>query len=273
MEDPKFANSQFMKLVSAIGDRSIVAQDGPVVSEGEVGEGASFVSRDAGAGWAGDFMAQPQSPAPNSIQGEILGGPTSQVPIHRSFGHYTSLQRAPSMDYAQMPLSLQASDQISQSNWDQQFLDQEAILQQSNNTQTPLRRKSVHFDPEAKVGRLGNGIPNSLEEAMAHSTSIPGSNFSWENTMNAEEAFDFDEEMFYGFNGPMTGAREPRVGVADQEGWKGLEKDWTEYQQGMGMKTQQDRYLFQAKNPYTSEMALDQASPTLKVGCLDVTVL
>lgn len=263
MQDPKFANSQFMKLVSAIGDRSVVAQEGEkVFADGEVGEGAKFVSRDIGAGWASDFNVQSQDGLSNPTR-EVEGESTSQVPIHRSFGHYTSLQRAPGVVSTQLPL--RASDQIAQSDWDQQFMDQEAILQRSTRTQTPSTRpKSVHFDPSTEVKPLGNGIPNSLEEAMAHSTAIPGSNLSWENTA-PEEAFDFDEEMFYGFNGPMTSVKEPRIGVADMEGWKAMDQDWTEYQQGMGMKSQQDRYLFQAKNPYTSDMLVDQASPTLKV--------
>lgn len=258
MEDPKFAQSQFMQLVSALGDRKVVAEEGDTsikIGQGDVSQGAKFVPREE-AGWAGDFMAQTSTQAgPSNRTSEA--GPSTLTPIHRNFGHYTSLQRAPGAKTTQLPLHI--TDQVSQSDWDRQFMDQDAILQQS----APQRRKSVHFDQSTEVPAMGRGVPNSLEEALSNATAIPGASMAWED--QNMDALDFDEETFYGFNGPMSIAGAPRLGVADMEGWKGMDKDWAEFQHRERLAdTSQDRYLFQAKNPYTSQDT-EQGSPTVKV--------
>ena len=274
-DNPKLAKSQFMSLVKGLGERKVVAQEGAAQVGEEVGEGARFVAREPGvANWANDFASTSTS-IPSGQTGQDMQYPSmsetsygqANGPIHRSFGHYTSLQRAPVP--SQLPLN--ATNQVAQSDWDRQFMDQEAIIQSHRPTQD-ARRKSVHFDEEEEYRPMGNGVPSSLEEALAFSaTSIPGMSSSWQEE-GLDDALDFDEETFYGFNGPMRVARESeQASKAYMEGWNEMGRDWEAYEREMGLTKGKgrDHYLFQKKNPYTPDVR-DMAeaspiSPTFKV--------
>lgn len=274
-DNPKLAKSQFMSLIKGLGDRKVVTEEGKTGAGEEVGEGARFVNRtEANAGWANDFAsAGPGTQEPHQL-GETAARMYAETggPIHRSFGHYTSLQRA--SPAPQLPLT--ATNQVSQSEWDRQFMDQEAILQ-SHQTRLyeSTRRKSVHFDEESQeeaMRPMGNGVPSSLEEALAFSaTSIPGMSSSWQEE-GLDDSLDFDEETFYGFNGPMRVARGSDTrNMPLMEGWNEMGKEWEAYerQNGLAKGKGQGHYLFQRKNPYTPDVR-DMAdpsptSPTFKV--------
>lgn len=134
------------------------------------------------------------------------------------------------------------------------FGDQDALLMADG------ARKSVHFgyDNDAQVGPMGRGVPSSLDQALAHSTAIPGTTGQWEESLDDDH--DFDEEAFMAFNGRPRVARDTRIGVGDLEGWGEMQKDWEAFQRGLpeqrenGLKGmgRDDRYLFQSRNPYTS---------------------
>lgn len=273
-DNPKLVNSNFMKLVSGLGDRKVVVEEGaPKQSGEEVGEGAKFVERSSAASWAGDFIttsAAPGQASSSSSSTRQLDSSSSPVQldmdgpaVHRTFGHYTSLQRAPG--FAPSP---QATNQISQSDWDKQFMDQEALIQ-SDRTAAPQRRKSVHFDrpAEGEVLASADDAQTSLDDAtLQRLTQVPGASSAWEEDLGDD--LDFDEETFYGFNGPMHTAHSQRWGVSDNEGWKSMDDDWSKYMDDMRMNDRSKHYLFQARNPYQGleeSRQMDNASPTVKV--------
>jgi peroxin-5 len=148
----------------------------------------------------------------------------------------------------------------------------------------------VHFDestaPSSDVGKLGNGVPSSLEEALHHATSIPGKSSSWEETAFQDDA-DFDVESFMQFNGEQRVQPDTRIGVGALENWGEMQEEREKLEQapaserratyrGMG---REDRYLFQSRNPYSQAAAeaekladdvkqMGRESPTLKVSDL-----
>ena len=296
-ENPKLAKSQFMSLIIGIGERKVVAEEETKMSQHQKEQdgslaGARFVTREPGntngsvntAGWASDFAStstssfQPLAGVETEVTAlhvpengaDAMFGRTDG-PVHRSFGHYTSLQRA----NAPTQLPLHATNQVSQSDWDRQFTDQEAIVQSHTRPATSSRRKSVHFDKEEQeefVRPMGNGVPSSLEEALAMSaTGIPGMSSAWQEE-GMDDELDFDEETFYGFNGPMRVAKESNArSKAQVEGWSEMEGDWEAYERQTGVIKGKGRghYLFQKKNPYTPDVRdmaeLSPISPTFKV--------
>lgn len=151
------------------------------------------------------------------------------------------------------------------------FGDQSAIIMSENAGPYALPRpKSVHF-------RGSSGVPSSLEEALAQSTtSVPGATASWEDPL-VTDLSDFDEDAFMAFNGPQRIAKDGRIGTGDLENWGEMQKDWDEFQKGLpGASTAKrgadGHYLFQSRNPYAAEAAAREQqqtagreSPTVKV--------
>jgi peroxin-5 len=267
-ENPKLGQSEFMRLMHGLKERRVVVKEGDAKVGDEVGVGASFVDRTATE--TKEVRNIPNGAAFESVahgrsgEGDLKHAQSHNV--HRSFGHYTSLQRAAT------GLPEQAVNQVTQSEWDRRFSDQEALLQtRQSGSQAPqrARRKSVHFEQGDVVEPLGNGVPSSLQEATSNIASVPGASSAWQEAVGDD--LDFDEETFYGFNGPMQTAHDTRTGVSDLERWKKMENQWTDYLGQMRMKEGSDRYLFQSKNPYTAELDaqeqkhLVQSSPTFKV--------
>ena len=258
--NPKLANSQFVELLRGLGREEVVVQEGSL-PQGleEVGEGAKFVERaGAGANWAADFSdAEPATLARQTAQQQALHpGVTSPAPL---------LQRNAVPSFISSPVQ-QAAD--SSSEWEKQFQDQEAIvhLRQASSQ----RRKSVHFNEEAH--QLGSGVPDTLDEAIASTTAVPGAQTSWEDGFY--DMGDFDEAAFAHFNGEMGQAHSPRIGVGALEGWGSMQQDWDAFQsaessqraaRGQGTGDQVEHYLFQSQNPYAQQMrSVAPDSPTLK---------
>lgn len=147
--------------------------------------------------------------------------------------------------------------------------DQSSLLMSDHQPQLvpPLQGKSVHFQT--------SGIPSSLEEALAHATSIPGATASWEDPL-VTDLSDFDEDAFMMFNGEQRVARDGRIGVGDMESWGEMQNDWEAFQRELPRsQTEQrgagERYLFQSRNPYAAEevgmaeRSQGRESPTVKV--------
>ena len=270
-DNPKLAQSEFMRLMQGLKERQVVVQEGDSMTGDEVGVGASFVQRgkletaEAGKALRADHTTGANAYATKGSSDPAYAHSPS---VHRSFGHYTSLQRAPG-------LPEQAMNQVTQTDWDRRFSDQEALVQTERpggHASQTARRKSVHFEEGDNVRSLGNGVPSSLEEALSNIASVPGAASAWQEAVGDD--LDFDEETFYGLNGPMQTAHDTRIGVGDLESWKDMETQWTDYLGQMRMKEGGDRYLFQSKNPYTAELdaaglnELGQSSPTYKVSQL-----
>lgn len=246
-QNPKLAESKFMALMQAVAKGKVVVDEGePSVSE-EVGEGARFVARSAGGtGWTGDFLGQPSAA--------------------------TSSQASRTHE----PALPQVFDRAGPSTWTTQFGDQEALVMSDSRPATQ-RRKSVHFDPVSEPASLGSGVPANLDEALHHTTAVPGASESWEEQGLDDD--EFGEEAFMNFNGPMRVAREGRIGVGALEGWGELQNDWEAFSRAEpgqhGLRGQEtgdrvERYLFQRANPYAQSGVREdemtgRESPTLKV--------
>lgn len=171
-----------------------------------------------------------------------------------------------------LPLRPGATQETIPRNGQLNYNDQSALLM-SDTSSTAYRRKSVHF-------RETSGVPSSLEEALAQSsTAIPGMTSSWEDPL-VTDLSDFDEDAFMAFNGERGVAYDQRIGVGDMEGWGEMQKDWEELQNTMPktkdeMRGADGRYLFQSRNPYAEEMASlghrerqeGRESPTARVSC------
>jgi peroxin-5 len=168
-----------------------------------------------------------------------------------------------------LPLRSGATQETIPRRGDLSYSDQSALLMSDPSSSTSYRRKSVHF-------RESSGVPSSLEEALAQSTSIPGMSSSWEDPL-VTDLSDFDEDAFMAFNGEKTIAQDGRIGVGDLEGWGEMQKDWDEFQQTLPQTGEtrgaDGRYLFQSRNPYASEgrkqdegVGLEgRESPTIRV--------
>ena len=287
ISNPKLAESKFMQLIQGLGERKIVATETalPVNGGEEVGLGAQFVRREGktGADWATDFMDQ----AGRAAQ-ESTGSMSDQVDYglaqHSSLYDNGQSQTVPMFTSSRIngPIQhgfLHQTNEAStkeQSAWDRQFSDQEAVLMNDRNgTTASQRRKSVHFDPSLDQRPLGDGVPSSLDEALASSTSVPGANLDWQESGLDEE---FDQDAFFAFNGQMRSAQSPRLGIGAMESWGDLQRDWDTFQQsepgvsdlkGMKRGDQVERYLFQAGNPYSAGVVdadrFGTESPTVKV--------
>jgi peroxin-5 len=246
-QNPKLAESKFMALMQAVAKGKVVVDEGEPSASEEVGEGARFVERSAGAtGWTGDFLGHPSEA--------------------------TSTQAA----RAHEPAVSHVFDRAGPSAWATQFGDQEALVMRDARP-TTQRRKSVHFDPVSEPASLGSGVPANLDEALSHTTAVPGAGTSWQEQGLDDD--DFGEEAFMNFNGPMRVVREGRIGVGALEGWGALQNDWEVFSRGesgrQGLRGQEmgdrvERYLFQRANPYAQSGVRDdemtgRESPTLKV--------
>lgn len=163
---------------------------------------------------------------------------------------------------------------------------------QSNITMSDSITASSDLTAEAKQVRFGeaisaeqrsySGVPSSLEEALAHSTTIPGASSSWEDPL-VTDLSDFDEDAFMAFNGGQSVAQPTQHAVAQQESLGQLQRDWDEFQRDLpesgqtlagGQRGANGLYLFQSRNPFTEAVANQTAeekemsgreSPTLKV--------
>lgn len=255
-KNPKLAQSKFFALMQGLSQGDVVVQeDAQQASRGdEVGQGATFVTTGKGkaADWAGDFLDL--EPA------RVF----AQEPATATTRSHLAPQVIPA---AGAPMV-----------WERQFQDQEALLMTDAGPHTMQRRKSVHFSDDGRADALDPGVPNSLEEALAHTaTSIPGMTSSWEDT--GLDLEDFDEEAFMNFNGQINanrGVTEAQAQMAHRVGYAGIEEDVDlsatakngRLARGMGRGADQDRYLFHAGNPYTadSHRMERELSPTVKVG-------
>lgn len=172
-----------------------------------------------------------------------------------------------------VPLRPGATQETIPRNGQLNYSDQSALLMSDP---TSTRRKSVHF-------RETSGVPSSLEEALAQSsTTIPGIMSSWEDPL-VTDLSDFDEDAFMAFNGQRGVALDHRIGVGDLEGWGEMQKDWEELQRtSLPPLTKEElrgadgRYLFQSRNPYAQEEMRGvqnskdgRESPTIHVSLVD----
>ncbi|TYJ56585.1 hypothetical protein B9479_002677 [Cryptococcus floricola] len=304
-QNPKLAQSNFMALVRSIADESTVVKEdensSQTLREDMVGEGAKFVQRGEN-NWASNFVqdkgkaregsmeddAQRRSPYPEGDKSyPALGSWLPALPGHAQ----APVMSIPPPPNCQMPaappafanVGAQASHSSNEQDgaWEQQFRDQEALLQS-----TETRRKSVHFDSEASPAPESSGVPNTLEEALASRVgNIPGSGWGWhESGLTTPEGFD--EETFNHFAGALRWQKEaaPGQSISEQEGWDSLADEWDglvekenlreKVVQGMGVGDREERYLFMRKNPYAEGvleehdygMDAEQArdSPTIK---------
>lgn len=244
-ENPKLADSQFMQLMRGLGGGGVVVEDGQVPASGDqVGDGAKFVERAGAPDWASAFV-----------------GTSAEQTNHHTMHQARTLPALVNQPdfYERQRMGLEAG-----------FPDQDAITQPGPSMRPESqRRKSVHFDEEMQVNER-SGVPNTLEEAMRSSTSIPGVSSQWqEEGLDLE---DFDETAFMNFNGHLRQSGNTRIGVGDMEGWGEMQRDWDEFQRSeTGMQRtrgEMDRYLFQSRNPYAAmegDADLGRESPTFKV--------
>ncbi|WRT69960.1 uncharacterized protein IL334_006951 [Kwoniella shivajii] len=264
--NPKLAQSKFFSLLKGLGSGGIVINQGEQANGEEVGEGAKLVNRGESKADVGDWASAFNGTVSNEKGESVAHGFASPY-------NGTSYQSAiiPSLDpYITPPhLHAEATQRSENASWETSFQDQEALIRSSEHP----RRKSVHFGSHPTLGRERSGVPNSLEEALASSTTIPGAGTSW-----LEEGLDdFDDETFMSYNGMMKQASPQSHGVGLHEGWGELQKDWEEFKrlepgvQGLrGMETgdKTERYLFQRKNPFYktsgSSSSWEMESPTLK---------
>ncbi|WVQ71623.1 hypothetical protein IAR50_001163 [Cryptococcus sp. DSM 104548] len=294
-QNPKLAQSKFMSLVRSIADENTVVQEAEAsqsLRDDTVGEGAKFVER-SGHDWAAGFVqskgkgkaredaedaeddGQRRLPYPEGDKlYPALGSWLPALPGHTQASGAPLMSIPPRPD-SQMPVNAQDGA------WEQQFRDQESLLQ---STESP--RKSVHFDPSTSLPPLSNGVPNTLEEALASRVgNIPGSGWGWhESGLTTPE--DFDIETFNHFAGAVHWQKPAALGesISELEGWDGLAEEWDglverdnkreKVVKGMGVGDREERYLFMRKNPYAegvleehdygldAEQARD--SPTMK---------
>ncbi|WWC91978.1 uncharacterized protein L201_006932 [Kwoniella dendrophila CBS 6074] len=292
----KLAESKFMSLLKGLGNGGVVIDEGEQAIGEEVGEGARLVDRVSSKvngenGWADAFMVD-QSGSDAKGKSRVYQDQVMESPApYSNLGYRHGM--IPSLDPYATPPNFQTGKRtqiLNDSSWEASFQDQEALIRSSENNSQSQSRKSVHFDQDEaqfdptmsdnvyERGKEKSGVPNNLEEALRHSTSIPGLGVNW-----AEEGLldDFDDEVFMGFNGVMKQAENPsnpQQTISQQQVWDRLHEDWEEFKsstndesrtfKGMGLGDQTERYLFQNKNPYfgISEFGSywEQESPTLK---------
>ncbi|OCF61522.1 hypothetical protein L486_01170 [Kwoniella mangroviensis CBS 10435] len=269
--NPKLAQSNFISLLRKVGNGNVVIDEGKQTYGDDIGEGANLVERgmlmerteeilenDKNDGamynWAESFNAA----SPKDKVGRI-----DERNLAQPMGYRHGVM--PSLDRYETPAP------NLQTNWESSFQDQEALIRSSENAS----RKSVHFDSDVDLSSA-SGVPKTLEEALRHTTSIPGMGASWEE--EGLDLDDFNDEVFMGYNGMMKTVPPTEVnkGVGNDQSWGRLQNDWENFQRAEPAKQQlrgmgvDDRYLFQRKNPYfgVSEVAsyweMAQESPTLK---------
>ncbi|KAL7420671.1 hypothetical protein Q5752_004622 [Cryptotrichosporon argae] len=141
--------------------------------------------------------------------------------------------------------------------------DQDVILM------TDRPGKSVHFDTGPAA--MGSDVPTSLAEAVLSQASVPGATSAWE-----DDSLDDDLDVFLAYNGTMQTATRSTHGAAEVNGWDELAEHWQQYAEGksrvtpgMGQGETEERYLFQAKNPYGAESLVRETSPTV-MGVLEL---
>lgn len=284
--NPKFAQSKFLSLLRGLGDEQVVVKEGQEVKGEEVGEGATFVERNiVGNNWAEGFAKQkeksiPQE-APTLAEAEYLERRSPYPPGQKEYPALNSWVPALPTHTLVPPQTAPQAARLAANNgalWDQQYHDQEALIQ-SSESPAPEPRKNVHFD-EHPASRERSGVPSTLEEAISSPGNIPGAGWGW-NEQGLTH--DFDEDVFEEFNGQLRRAQESlEGGVGKQESWDRLQSDWEEFQRtepgvahfrGMGTGDQSERYMFQSRNPYSTDeeelyFEVSRDSPTLKVSCI-----
>ncbi|WWC64864.1 uncharacterized protein I303_107478 [Kwoniella dejecticola CBS 10117] len=291
-DNPKLARSKFVSLLKGLGNGALVVDEGQRAQGEEVGEGARFVgctaAQNGDSDWATSFTDHQRSA---EGEGEDLRGGKGKSVESRHNAYPQSMTNntlgfapgvMPSLDRSRY------GTPTDDASWDSHFQDQEALVRSTENA-----RKSVHFDPEPPLEKERNGVPNSLGEALRHTTGIPGAGLQWEDRAGDQDMDDFDEfndlndltkiddfddQVFMGFNGTMAQAPSVQAnGAGHVQNWGQLQEDWEEYSQnhaparafkGMGTGDQTQRYLFQSRNPYfgVSEFGSywEVESPTLK---------
>ncbi|WWC72276.1 uncharacterized protein I206_106238 [Kwoniella pini CBS 10737] len=280
--NPKLAQSKFVSMLKGLGDGSLVVDEGVQATGEEVGEGARLVDyrmvHGDGNDWASNFMNDRVNISEKSeeVENEQTVYPRSMT--NNTLGFAPGVM--PALDYTRLNTPVNGQPSTIQTQWDSHFQDQEALIRSSENL-----RKSVHFDSDPLSGKDKSGVPNNLEEALRHTTGIPGSGAQWEQEEgldidldDVDALDDFNDEVFMGFNGAMQQASAVEQNSAGNvQNWGQLQEDWEEYSQrepavrafkGMGLGDQTQRYLFQSKNPYFGVSELDNyweaESPTLK---------
>ncbi|WVQ94953.1 hypothetical protein IAU59_002043 [Kwoniella sp. CBS 9459] len=287
-QNPKLAQSSFMSLVRSIGGQEVVVDEGALDTTEAVGTGGKLVERTAGSNWTKDFFASRSTqPATTPARAEFESQSSTATGHHQAFEgmqpQYSGIAHPlePYQHTARVTSTLPRQDmKQEQARWESEFADQEALVRSSEKLGSSSQSKNVHFDQspdEQYVGR--SGVPNTLEEALATTTAIPGAGSSW-----AEQGFDeddFNDEVFMGFNGFMRQGESSDAGVGKQQGWGEMQDDWERFVRsdvgqkgirGMGLGDRIERYLFQRRNLYyAAESSVAQAddivamdSPTLK---------
>ncbi|WVF67355.1 hypothetical protein IAT40_002110 [Kwoniella sp. CBS 6097] len=288
-ENPKLGQSSFMSLVRGIGGQDVVIDAGDLDTTERVGEGGKLIERTAGSNWAKDFFAsQPTKETTNVEKAEAEQLSSSRAPqpqpsidMRRQFAgiahpleQYQPQTQAPSEGFAHPTSQMDA-------RWEAEFADQEALIRSSEKVThtSSSQSKNVHFDQPDERYQERSAVPNTLEEALATTTAIPGAGSSWAEQGLDED--DFNDEVFMGFNGFMRQGQNSDTGVGRKEGWGQMQDDWEKFVRsdvgqkgirGMGLGDQTERYLFQRKNPYYSganaaqeqEGLVPMDSPTLK---------
>ncbi|OWT42085.1 peroxin-5 [Cryptococcus neoformans Bt1] len=280
--NPKLAQSKFMSLLRGLGDEEIVVKEGQEVKGEEVGEGATFVERNiAGDNWGEGFAKQGEKSvsqeASTLAEAEYLERRSPYPPGQKVYPALNSWVPAlPTHTSVPPQTAPQATPLAANSSalWDQQYRDQEALIQSSESLASE-RRKNVHFD-EHSASQERSGVPSTLEEALSSPGNVPGAGWGW-NEQGLTH--DFDEDVFGEFNGQLRRAQESLEGGAGkQEGWDRLQSDWEEFQRaepgvahlrGMGAGDQTERYMFQSRNPYSADaedlyFEVSRDSPTLR---------
>ncbi|KAK8853461.1 hypothetical protein IAR55_004168 [Kwoniella newhampshirensis] len=266
--NPKLAQSKFMELLRGLGAGGLMVDEGEAVPGDGVGEGAKLVGRgpSTAADWAGDHMNGHET-IHSQARDEQLSSPSALQDVARMSPYPRGEKVYPSLNSWMSALPAHTVPQgvlpeISFA-WDKQFRDQEALIQSTESLEqraVPQRRRSVHFTEPPLDQLERSGVPNNLEEGLASQISIPGAGWSWGEDGMVDD--DFDEETFAAFNGTLRQAHESRLGVGSTEGWGELQSDWERFQRkepgskglrGMGRGDRTERYLFQSRNPYTSE--------------------
>ncbi|OCF44518.1 hypothetical protein I317_01590 [Kwoniella heveanensis CBS 569] len=284
-ENPKLAQSDFMSLVRGIGGQDVVIDPGTLEGTERVGAGGKLVERTAGSNWAKDFFASQSSqeaqttdgtqPDQHPIQTTSTPRPQPLNGIRPQFaGIAHPLEPHHHISQATATRSTQTANQMD-ARWEAEFADQEALIRSSERagTSPTTRSRNVHFDQVDKRYREKSAVPNTLEEALATTTAIPGAGSSWAEQGLLDED-DFNDEVFMGFNGFMRQGESSAAGAGQKEGWGQMQQDWEQFVRsdtgqkgirGMGLGDQTERYLFQRKNPYFagSNIAQDKRSATM----------
>ncbi|WVO12844.1 hypothetical protein L204_100452 [Cryptococcus depauperatus] len=292
-QNPKLKQSKFMSLVRGIGNGNIVMQERPLTQNEDIVSDISFVMREENGLWLEQFRnetaeKQDTKPASGTPSHTHVRVNYQSSPYPQGEKNYPALSSwAPLMSNASpspyIPSFQNGNSTNNNKVWEEQFRDQEAIVQSTISTREEVqaateydKQKSVHF-AHSTLEKERSTVPDKLEEALASNTSIPGSGWGWSEAGLTD---DIDEEVFAHFNGQINYAH------SDMGGGVGKHEEWAQLQngeeqlykntptkpqlRGMRLGENSERYLFHAKNPYAAnrnevihEMLIHD-SPTMK---------